>query len=117
MNGGKSRFDSKTRNMVRKAEKAGTETREIVLRCPCPGIWGIYKRVSIRQGKPFSTTARAWSSERALSDLTRIEAIFIGTFLGEQLIGFVKLTTDAARVQSKRDEHNINDAAQSQGCD
>src|SRR6266478_2856989 len=47
-------IDSKTRNMVRKAEKKGVEVREVPFDDTLvEGIWTIYNECPVRQGKPF----------------------------------------------------------------
>jgi hypothetical protein len=94
-------IDSKTRNMIRKAEKKGTETREIPFDdALVRGIWGIYNECPVRQGKPFSHYGKDLEAVREHAATFLDSSIFVGTFLGEQLIGFVKLTTDEARTQA-----------------
>ncbi len=97
----KKQIDGKTRNMVRKAEKAGAETREIAFDdALVRGIWEIYNESPVRQGKPFSHYGKSLEAVREHSSTYLDRSIFIGTFLGEQLIGFVKLTTDTAGMQA-----------------
>ncbi|MFO0450744.1 MAG: hypothetical protein ACK52I_19135, partial [Pseudomonadota bacterium] len=83
---------SKTRALVRKAERAGVTLRvvpldEVLLR----GIQEIYDESPVRQGKPF------WHYRRSLAELQRIHETFpdrsefVGAYLGDELVGFVKL--------------------------
>lgn len=93
--------DNKTRNMVRKAEKKGIETREIgfgdtVVRA----IWEINNECPIRQGKRFPHYGM--SLERALEYAGTFldRSIFIAAFLRESMVGFIKLVTDETRTHA-----------------
>lgn len=83
---------SKTRALVRKAERAGVGARivpydEALVRA----IKAIYDECPVRQGKPF------WHYRKSLEELHRLHATylersdFIGAYLGDDLVGFVKL--------------------------
>jgi hypothetical protein len=81
----------KTRNMVRKAEKSGVATKVVEPDVKlAEGIWKIYNETPIRQGRsfphygvPLETVKR-----RVLSPGNRT---FIGSYLGEELVGFIQL--------------------------
>src|SRR5271165_2010761 len=97
----KKQVDNKTRNMVRKAEKSGLTVREVpfgdtVVR----GIWEIYNECQFRQGKRFphygKDIERVYREEATHLD----RSIFIGAFLGEEMIGFVKLVEDDSRKET-----------------
>lgn len=89
----KQQIGSKTRALVRKAEKSGVVVREVqfddVL---VSGIKRIYDEVPIRQGKPF------WHYQKSLDQLRDLHGTyldrsdFIGAYVGAELVGFVKLT-------------------------
>jgi hypothetical protein len=93
--------DNKIRNMVRRAPKKGVETREVpfdgVL---VRGISEIYNECPIRQGRPFVHYGKDIERVRREHATFLDSSIFIGSFLGDRLIGFVKLTCDEARTQA-----------------
>ena len=89
------------RNRARQAEKKGVVLREV----PCDevlfrGICDIYNECPIRQGKRFPhygmTLEKAKSYARTFPD----RSIWIGAFLGDQMIGFAKLVTDDSQTQA-----------------
>ncbi len=93
--------DAKTRNMVRRSEKKGVSVREVpfddnLVR----GIWGIYNECPVRQGRPFPHYGKDVETIWRMSATFLESSIFIGAFLGNQLIGFVKLTVDETRSQA-----------------
>lgn len=85
-------INGKTRNMVRKAEKAGVEVRVCELTDDfVRGIQGIYNESPLRQGKRFlhygkdlETLKQGHASYAPLSD-------FVGAFFKGEMIGFIKL--------------------------
>lgn len=86
------------RNRARQAEKRGVVLREV----PCDdalerGICEIYNETPIRQGKRFPhygmTLERVGEYARTFPD----RSIYIGAFIGEAMIGFVKLVMDETR--------------------
>lgn len=94
-------IDGKTRNMVRRAEKKGVVVREVPLDDSLVrGIWQIYNECPIRQGRVFPHYGKDLETVRKMSATFMESSIFIGAFLGEQLIGFMKLTSDEARSQA-----------------
>lgn len=93
--------DAKTRNMVRRAEKKGLVVREApfddnLVR----GIWEVYNECPVRQGRPFPHYGKDLETVRKMKATFLESSIFIGAFLGDQLIGFVKLTIDETRSQA-----------------
>lgn len=91
----------KTRNMVKQADKKGVVIREInfdekLVR----GIWEIYNECPMRQGRRFPHYGKDFETVYR-DEATYLESsTFIGAFLGEELIGFIKLVADAAGVQA-----------------
>jgi hypothetical protein len=88
-------IDNKTRNVVRKSQKSGIQVREVpfdshIIR----GIHTIYNETPVRQGKHF------WHYGKSVERVARENAtfldqsVFIGAFLEDVLIGFVKLVLD-----------------------
>ena len=94
-------IDGKTRNMARRAEKKGIVVREVPFDDAfARGIWEIYNECPVRQGRPFPHYGKDLESVRKMSVTFMDTSIFIGAFSGEQLIGFVKLTTNETRSQA-----------------
>jgi hypothetical protein len=94
-------IDGKTRNMVRRAEKKGVVVREVPFDdALVNGIWKIYNECPVRQGRLFPHYGNSVEKVRRMSATFPENSIFIGAFLDEKLIGFVKLTTDEARSQA-----------------
>jgi len=94
-------IDGKTRNMVRRAEKKGIVVREVSFDdALVNGIWEIYNECPVRQGKTFPHYGKDVETVRKMSATFMETSIFIGAFLGEKLIGFMKLTGDEARSQT-----------------
>jgi len=93
--------DNKTRNMARKAEKKGVMLREVPFDAPLvEGIWAIYNECPVRQGKPFAHYGKDIHTVRNEAGTFLERSIFIGAFLGDRLIGFVKLLIDETRTQA-----------------
>ncbi len=85
-------INAKTRNMVRRSQKLGVVAREVsfddaLLR----GISAIYNESPIRQGKPFRHYQQDLESLRAEHSTFLERSVFIGAFLDDELIGFIKL--------------------------
>ena len=91
-------IDAKTRNMVRRPEKKGVVVREVPFDDTLVrGIWEIYNECPVRQGRLFPHYGKDIETVRKMSATFPETSTFIGAFLGEKLIGFVKLTCDDAR--------------------
>lgn len=85
-------INAKTRNMIRRAQKAGVVVREVPFSdALIAGIAGVYNESPIRQGKPFAHYGQDLQSLRVEHSTFLDRSIFIGAFLGEELIGFIKL--------------------------
>jgi hypothetical protein len=88
------------RNRARQAEKKGVVIRRVpfddVL---VKGIWELYNESPVRQGRRFRHYGKdletVYKEEATFLD----SSYFIGAFLGDRLIGFVKLTADESRSQ------------------
>ncbi len=93
--------DAKTRNMVRKAEKKGVVLREVAFDdALLRGIWEIYNECPVRQGRPFTHYGKDLETVRKEEATYLDGSVFIGAFLGEQLIGFVKMVPDESGTQA-----------------
>jgi hypothetical protein len=88
-------INGKTRNMVRRAEKKGVVVREVPFdEAFVRGISGIYNESPTRQGKPFAHYRKDVEAVRRENGTFLDRSVFIGAFLGEELIGFAKLVSD-----------------------
>jgi hypothetical protein len=93
--------DKKTRNMVRKAEKSGVVVKEVAFNDELVrGISEIYNECPVRQGKPFSHYGKDLETIRKEEETYPENSVFIGAFLGERMIGFVKLLCEESGVQA-----------------
>jgi len=91
----------KTRNSARQAEKKGVMVREVPFDdALVQGIWEVYNESPIRQGKPNVHYGKDIETVHREAATFLDRSIFIGAFLGEQLIGFVKLVTDPERTHA-----------------
>jgi hypothetical protein len=89
------------RNRARQAEKRGVTFRELPFdEVLIQGIWKIYNETPVRQGKPFSHYGKDIETVRRDTATYLDDSFFIGAFLGEELIGFVKLTCDQRGTQA-----------------
>jgi hypothetical protein len=88
----KKQISDKTRNMVRKAPKAGVEIRVVPFSDEVVnGIMEIYDESPLRQGRPFLHYKKGFAAIRA-SHITYVDrSEFIGAFYQGKMIGFIKL--------------------------
>jgi hypothetical protein len=88
------------RGRLRQAEKKGVTVREVPFdEDLVKGIWEVYNESPLRQGRPFSHYGKNIETVRR-EEATYLESsIFIGAFLGDRLIGFLKLVADETRKQ------------------
>ena len=94
-------ISGKTRNMVRRSAKMGLVFREVAFDdALVEGIWQIYNETPVRQARPFPHYGKSLEQVRQMSATFLDSSIFIGAYLGKKLVGFVKLTIDAARSQA-----------------
>ena len=91
----------KARNKAKQAHKKGVIIREVPFdETFVHGIWEIYNETPVRQGRPFPHYGKNIDVVRKISATYLDSSIFIGAFLDERLIGFIKLTTDDDRTQA-----------------
>jgi hypothetical protein len=90
-------IDSKTRNMVRKAEKKGVIVKPATFDDRfIQGMTAIFNETPIRQGRPFLHYGKDFETvKREFSRFLFREEIF-GAYLAEELVGFIMLA-DAGR--------------------
>jgi hypothetical protein len=91
----------KARNKAKQAEKKGVVVREVPFGDTLvKGIFEVYNECPVRQGAPFRHYGKdietVYREEATFLD----SSIFIGAFLGESLIGFIKLVHDETRTQA-----------------
>ncbi len=88
----KKQVNDKTRNMVRKAQKAGVELRKVEFSDDfVQGIVKIYNESPVRQGKPFNHFGKDFATIKREHSEYLDRAELIGAYYKEELIGFVKL--------------------------
>jgi hypothetical protein len=91
----------KTRNMVKRAEKKGVALREIPFGdALVRGMCEIYNESPIRQGKRFPHYGMTLERGRKYAGTFLDRSIYIGAFLDERMIGFVKLAHDKTKTQA-----------------
>jgi hypothetical protein len=85
----------KARNKAKQASKKGVVVREVPFDdALVQGIWDIYNESPVRQGRRFPHYGKSIEQVRQVSSTFPDTSIFIGAYLEEKLIGFIKLTTD-----------------------
>ena len=88
----KKQVNDKTRNMVRKAQKAGVELRAVPYSDEfVQGIVKIYNESPVRQGKPFKHYGKNFDTIKAEHGEYLDRAELIGAYYKDELIGFIKL--------------------------
>jgi hypothetical protein len=91
----------KTRNHVRQAGKKGVVVRETCFSEELVhGIWEIYNECPIRQGRRFPHYGKSLETVYKDEATYLDSSIFIGAFLGEELIGFIKMVVDEENGQA-----------------
>jgi hypothetical protein len=91
----------KARNKAKQAEKKGVVLREVLFDDDLvKGIWEIYNECPVRQGRPFLHYGKGIDTIRRISGTFLEHSIFIGAYLEQKLIGFIKLTTDEQRTMA-----------------
>ena len=95
------RIGFKARNKAKQATKKGVTLREVPFTDELArGIWKIYNECPIRQGRRFPHYGKNFETVYQ-EEATYLESsIFIGAFLGNELIGFVKLLVEQTRTQA-----------------
>jgi hypothetical protein len=91
----------KARNKAKQAGKKGITVREVPFDdALVRGIWTIYNECPVRQGRPFTHYGKDIEKVRADEATFLDSSVFIGAFLEENLVGFVKLVSDDTRTQA-----------------
>jgi hypothetical protein len=91
----------KARNKAKQAEKKGVVIREVLFsEVLVRGIWKIYNECPIRQGRRFPHYGKDFEKVYRETATYLDSSIFIGAFIGDQLIGFIKLLIDENAVQA-----------------
>lgn len=89
------------RNRARQAAKKGVVIREASFdEAFVKGIWDIYNECPVRQGIPFAHYGKDIETVRRISETFPDRSIFIGAYLNDQLIGFIKLVFNSRRTQA-----------------
>jgi hypothetical protein len=85
----------KARNKAKQAQKKGVEIREVPFSDDLvKGIWEIYNETPVRQGRKFPHYGKDLETVRREEATYLDESIFVGAFLGEKLVGFIKILID-----------------------
>jgi hypothetical protein len=88
----KKQINDKTRNMVRKAQKAGVDVRLAEFGAQLvEGIHRIYNESPVRQGRPFRHYGKNLQTIQSEHGTFLDRSQFLGAFFASQLIGFAKL--------------------------
>jgi|SRR6516164_1267143 hypothetical protein len=89
------------RNRARQAEKKGVVLRQVPFDdALLKGIWEIYNETPIRQGRRFRHYGKDINTVYREAATYLDSSVFIGAFLGDSLIGFIKLVHDESRTQA-----------------
>ena len=64
------------------------------------GIWKIYNECPVRQGRPFSHYGKNLETVRREEATYLDSSVFITAFLGDEIIGFIKMVSDETRSQA-----------------
>lgn len=91
----------KARNKAKQAEKKGVVLREVPFDdALVKGIWEIYNETPVRQGREFPHYGKDLETVHREEATFLDRSVFIGAFLQERLIGFVKLVADETGAQA-----------------
>jgi hypothetical protein len=97
----KHQLRSLARNRARQAEKKGVTLREVPFDdALVRGIWDIYNECPVRQGRRFPHYGLDIGTVRKDAGTFLDSSIFVGAFLDDRLIGFIKMTCDQTRTQA-----------------
>lgn len=90
-----------TKNRAKQAGKKGVTIREVPFDDNLArGIWEIYNECPIRQGRRFRHYGKDLDTVRREAATYLDCSIFLGAFLGVELIGFIKMVTDENPTQA-----------------
>ena len=91
----------KARNKAKQAEKKGVVVREVEFTDSLArGIWAIYNESPVRQGRRFPHYGKDYDTVYREEATYLSNSIFIGAYVGELLIGFIKLVHDQTGTQA-----------------
>ena len=91
----------KGRNKAKQAEKKGAVIREVPFSEELvKGIQAVYNETRVRQGAPNSHYGKDFATVYREEATFLDTSIFIGVYLGDELIGFAKLVFDETRSQA-----------------
>ena len=91
----------KARNKAKQAEKKGVVIREVEFdHALAKGIWAIYNETPVRQGRRFPHYGKDYDTVYRDEATYLSNTIFIGAFVGDTLIGFIKLVHDQTGTQA-----------------
>lgn len=97
----KHQINSFPRNRARQAEKKGVVLREVPYGDELlKGICQVYNEVPVRQGKRFPHYGMTLERVREYAGTFLDRSIYIGAFLGDNMIGFIKLVFDQSRTHA-----------------
>jgi hypothetical protein len=92
---------AEARNRARQAEKKGVVLREVAFdEALVKGICELYNESPVRQGRPFRHYGKDFDTVYREEATFLDSSFFIGAFLGEKLVGFVKLTANENQTQA-----------------
>jgi hypothetical protein len=87
--------------MARRAEKNGVTLREVCLNQELArGMWEVYNETEVRQGRKNRHHGKDIDTLHREEATFLDSSIFIGAYLGDSLIGFMKLVYDETRTQA-----------------
>jgi hypothetical protein len=90
-----------TRNKARQAAKKGVVIREVPFdNTLARGIWEIYNECPVRQERRFPHYGKSLETVREMSATYLDSSIFIGAYVDDKLVGFIKLTVDDTGTQA-----------------
>jgi len=91
----------KARNKAKQAEKKGVVIREVPFSDQLvKEIWAIYNETPVRQGRSFPHYGKDVDTVYAEEATFLESSVFLGAYLGERLIGFIKLVSDETGTQA-----------------
>jgi hypothetical protein len=91
----------KARNKAKQAEKKGVVLREVPFGADLvSGIWKIYNETPVRQGRPYPHYGKDLETVYREAATYLEYSTFIGAYLGDELIGFIKMVADEAGMQA-----------------
>ncbi|HEY2856838.1 MAG TPA: hypothetical protein VGJ21_00305 [Terracidiphilus sp.] len=94
-------INSLAKNRARQAGKRGVVLREVEFSDELVrGIWKIYNETPVRQGRKFPHYGKDFETVYRAEATFLDASVFLGAYLGDELIGFVKLVMDEQRTQA-----------------